>query len=148
MKSGRNSRVVWNIWIGKRNFARKLRTDNFTRNRVHRLCWHGENRAVASHSTYPQVLACSICHRFWSQEHAPCDCPSTTDARLGGSLDLTITVSRLTPGPMLGLGRHFQSLLIVHNQPNLMASHWSGQWDARAIESLKLWIARCNSSLW
>ena len=92
-------------------------TTTTLRKRVHRLRtlwdlrWHGENRATASHSTDPQVSACPICHRFWSQEHVLCGCPSSTDARLGGSLDLAITISRLNPGPMLDLGRHFQSLL-------------------------------------
>ena len=57
------------------------------------------NRAVAAHSTDPQASACPICHRFWSQAHLLCGCPSTTDARLEGSLDLTIATSRLPPGP-------------------------------------------------
>ena len=90
------------------------------------------------------MSACPICHRFWSQEHVLCGCPSTTDARLGGSLDLAITVSRLTPGPMWDLGRHFQSLLLVPNQPNLMARRRAGQWDPGAIASLNPVIARCN----
>ena len=101
------------------------------------LRWHDENRAVAAHSMDPQVSACPICNHYWSQEHVLCDFPSTTDARLGGTLDLNITIYRLIPGHMLDLGRHFQSLLTVQNQPNLRARRWSGQWDPGAIAFLK-----------
>ena len=76
---------------------------------------------MATRSADSQVSACPICHRFWSQTHVLCDRPSTSDARLGGSLNLTISISCLTPGPMLDLGHHFQSLLLVYNQPLLMA---------------------------
>ena len=51
---------------------------------------------------------------------------------------------RLTPGLMFDLGRQFQSLLSVHNQPILMTRRWSGQWDPGAIASLKPVIARCS----
>ena len=57
--------------------------------------------------------------------------------RTGGSLDLT-------PGPMLELGRKFQSLLSTYNQPTLMARRWAGQWDHAAIRSLQPEIARCT----
>ena len=108
------------------------------------LCWHGENKAVATHSLDPQVSACSICHRYWTQAHVLCECPSTTDARMEGSLDLNLTVSRLPPGPMLDLGRKFQLLLTIFNQPTLMARRWAGQWDQAAILSLQPDIARCT----
>ena len=74
------------------------------------LRWHGENQAVAAKTEAPEVSSCPICHRFWSQAHVLGDCPSTADARTGGSLDLTLAVSRLPPGPMLELGRKFQAL--------------------------------------
>ena len=108
------------------------------------LRWHGENREVATRSRVPQVSACPICHRFWSQAHVLCDCPSTTSARTEGSLDLTITINRLPPGPMLELGRKFKSLLLIPNQPDLMARRWSGPWDPAAIEALRLEIANCK----
>ena len=97
------------------------------------LRWHGENRAVASHSTDPQVNNCPICHRFWSQAYVLCECPSTTSARLRGSLDFTIAISHLPAGPMLDLGRPFQTLLSEHNQPILLARRWSGHWDTVAM---------------
>ena len=108
------------------------------------LRWHGENQAVAAKTEAPQVSACPICHRFWSQAHVLGDCPSTADARTGGSLDLTLAVSRLPPGPMLELDRKFQSLLSTYNQPTLMARRWAGQWDQVAIRSLQPEIARCT----
>ena len=108
------------------------------------LRWHGENKAVAAHSLDPQVSACPICHRFWTQAHVLCGCPSTTDARMEGSLDLNLTVSRLPPGPMLDLGRKFQLLLSSFKQPTLMARRWAGQWDQEAILSLQPDIARCT----
>ena len=108
------------------------------------LRWHGETKAVAAHSLDPQVSVCPICTRFWSQAHVLRDCPGTSDARLGGSLDLNITVSRLPPGPMLELGRQFQLLLTTFNQPTLMANRWAGQWDQAAIRSLQPAIAGCT----
>ena len=108
------------------------------------LRWHGENQEIATHFRDPQVSACPICHRFWSQAHTLCDCPSTTSARTEGSLDLTITINLLPPGPMLELGRKFQSLLIIPNQPDLMARRWAGQWDPAAIEALRPEIAHCT----
>ena len=51
---------------------------------------------------------------------------------------------RLSPGPMLELGRKFQSLLIIPNQPDLMARRWAGQWDHRAIDALRPEIAHCT----
>ena len=63
---------------------------------------------------------------------------------MGGSLDLTIAVSRLPPGLMLTLGRKFQSLLTIHNHPTLMARRWTGQWDQAAITALRSDIANCT----
>ena len=74
------------------------------------LRWHGENRAVAARTVDPQVSACPICHRHWDQSHVLCECPSSTGARAAGSLDITIAISHLSPGPMLELGRKFQLL--------------------------------------
>ena len=108
------------------------------------LRWHGENQAVAAHTQDPQVSACPICHRFWSQAHVLCECPGTTAAREDGSLDLTLAVNRLPPGPMLDLGRQFQMLLTIPNHPTLMARRWSGQWDHAAIRVLQPHIARCT----
>ena len=73
-----------------------------------------------------------------------CDCPSTTETRTEGSLDLNLTVSRLPRGPMLELGRKFQLLLSTFNQPDLRARRWAGQWDQAAIHSLQPDIARCT----
>ena len=92
--------------------------------------WH--NTSLCEHSS-----ACPICYRFWSQEHMLRDCPSTTEAQLGGSLDLNITVSVLPPGPMLELGRQFQLLLSTFNQPTLLARRWARQWDQAAISSFQ-----------
>ena len=112
------------IWLASRRPVGKLSEHQHTqplRSRMHTLRtlwdlrWHGENRAVASHSTDPQVSACPICHRFWSQAHVLCDCPGTTDVRLEGQLDLSIAPSRLPPGPMLDLGCQFQTLLSEHD---------------------------------
>ena len=108
------------------------------------LRWHGENRAVAARSTDPQVSACPICRRLWNQAHVLCDCPSTSGARAAGSLDLAVAVGRLPQGPMQELGRHLQRLLIIPNQPSLMARRWAGQWDHAAIEALQPEIARCS----
>ena len=72
-----------------------------------------------------------------------CDCPGTTVARMEGSPDLNLTVSRLPPGPMLELGRKFQ-MLLSFNQPTLMALRWSGSWDKVAIRVLQPEIARCT----
>ena len=108
------------------------------------LRWHGENQAVATLSQDPQVSACPICRRFWSQAHVLCECPSTTAARGEGSLDLTLAVNRLPPGPMLDLGRQFHTLLTIPNHPTLMARRWSGQWDQAAIRELQPQIARCT----
>ena len=108
------------------------------------LRWHGENRAVAARSADPQVSACPICHRHWTQAHVLCDCPSTSGARGAGILDLTVAISHLPVGPMLELGRHLQGLLLIPNQPSLMARRWSGQWDQVAICSLQPAIARCS----
>ena len=47
-----------------------------------------------------------------------------------------------TPGPMLDLGRQFQTLLSEHNQPLLLARRWSGHWDPVVLESLRPMIAR------
>ena len=87
------------------------------------LRWHGENRAIATHSRDPQVSACPICHRFWSQAHVLCDCPATTSARTGGSLDL---------------------LIDFPNQPARMARRWAGQLDQTAMEALRPVIASCT----
>ena len=102
------------------------------------LRWHGENKAVAGYSLDPQVSACPICRRYWTQAHAFCDCPSTTGARMEGSRDLNLTVSRLPPG------RKFQLLLSTYNQPTLMARRWAGRLDQAAIQSLQPDIARCT----
>ena len=59
-------------------------------------------------------------------------------------MDLTIAINRLPPGPMLELGRKFKSLLIIPNQPDLMARRWAGQWDHTAIEALRPEIANCT----
>ena len=85
------------------------------------LRWHGENRAVAARTADPQVSACPI----WTQAHVLCECPGSASARAAGTLDLTIAISHLTPGPMLALGRKLQLLLTTPNQPSLMARHWS-----------------------
>ena len=45
---------------------------------------------------------------------------------------------------MQELGRHLQRLLIIPNQPSLMARRWAGQWDHAAIEALQPEIARCS----
>ena len=45
---------------------------------------------------------------------------------------------------MLNLGRKFQLLLNIPNQPSLMARRWSGQWDREAIDALQHEIARCT----
>ena len=101
------------------------------RQRVQALCslwdlrWHGENRAVAARTADPQVSACPICQRHWTHAHVLCECPGSTSARAAGTLDLTIAISHLTPGPMLALGRKLQLLLTTPNQPSLMARHWS-----------------------
>ena len=108
------------------------------------LRWHGENKAIATHSQDPQVSACPICHRFWSQAHVLCDCPGTTGARSGGTLDLTISINRLPPGPMLVLRLKFHSLLIIHNHATLMARRWAGPWDQAAIIALRPEIASCT----
>ena len=108
------------------------------------LRWHGENKAVATHSPDPQVSACPICHRYWSQAHVLCDCPGTTSERSGGISDLTIAINRLPPGPMLDLGRKFQTLLVTPNHPTLMARRWAGQWDQAAITALRPDIASCT----
>ena len=65
-------------------------------------------------------------------------------ARMEGSLDLTIAINRLPRGPMKELGCKFQSLLIIPNQPDLMARRWTGQWDPAAIEALRPEIAHCT----
>ena len=108
------------------------------------LRWHGENQAVASKSSDPQVSAYPICHRYWSQAHVLCDCPSTADARLEGKLDLSISLSHLPSGPTLDLGRQFKLLLSEYNQPQLLARRWSGHWDPAALESLRPMIMRCT----
>ena len=61
-----------------------------------------------------------------------------------GSLDLTLAVNRLPPGPMLDLGRQLQTLLTLPNQPTLMVRRWSSQWDHAAIRALQPHIARYN----
>ena len=108
------------------------------------LRWHGENKAVAARSLDPQVSACPICRRHWTQAHVLCDCPSSAGARMEGSFDLNLTVNRLPPGPMMELGRKFQQLLSTFNQPDVMARRWAGQWDQTAIHSLQPVIARCT----
>ena len=45
---------------------------------------------------------------------------------------------------MLALGRKFQALLTIPNQPDLMARRWAGQWDTTAIEALRPEIAYCT----
>ena len=61
---------------------------------------------------------------------------SSTGARSAGSLDLSIAISHLAPGPMQELGRKFQLLLIIPDQPSLMSAT-----DARLGGSLDLTIA-------
>ena len=63
------------------------------------LRWHGENRAVAARSEAPQVSDYPICRRYWYQAHVLCECPSSTGAMSADSLDLTIAIRHLTPGP-------------------------------------------------
>ena len=99
---------------------------------------------MAARSVDPQVSSCPICHRHWDQSHVLCECPSSAGARAAGSLDFTIALSHLSPGPMLALGRKFQLLLNIPNQPSLMARRWSGQWDQGAIAALQPEIARCT----
>ena len=72
--------------------------------------------------------------------------PGTRPLRLSGgaALDLTIAINRLPPGPMLELGREFQSLLIIPNHPTLMARYWAGQWDQAAVAALRPEIANCT----
>ena len=91
-----------------------LRSRSHTLRTLWDLRWHGENRAVAEHSTDPKVSACPLCHRYWSQAHVLCECSGFTGPRWGGQLDLTIAISQLPPGPMLDLGRQFQTLLSEH----------------------------------
>ena len=107
------------------------------------LRWHGENKAVAAHSLDPQVSACPICHRFWSQCYATARAP----LRRGWVAHWTSTSLSVDPppGPMLELGRQFQLLLSTFNQPSIMARRWAGQCDQAAIRSLQPAIARCNS---
>ena len=106
------------IWLPKGQPLRKRVQDFRT---VWDLRWHDKNRAVATESRDPKASECAICHRYWSQAHVLCDCPGTTSARTEGALDLTIAVIRLSPGSMLDLGRKFQVLLTIPNQPALMA---------------------------
>ena len=83
----------WSYWSQPvRKRVQALRT-------LRDLRWHGENKAVATQSHDPQVSACPICHRFWSQAHVLCECPSTTAARTEGSMDLNFAVSRLPAAP-------------------------------------------------
>ena len=100
------------------------------------LRWHGENKEIATRHPDPQVSACPICHRFWSK--------GALWARTGGTLDLTIAINRLPPGPMLDLGRKFQSQLVIPNHPTLMARRWVGQWDQAAITALRPEIVSCT----
>ena len=97
---------------------------------------------MATQSHDPQVSACPICHRFGSQAHVLCKCPSTTAARTEGSMDHNLAVSRLPPGPMLWVGKSkcFSPPLI---SPPLWRC-WSGQWDQDAIRALQPHIARCT----
>ena len=127
--------------------AQNLRSRTHTLRTLWDLRWHGENRAVAAHSTNPQVSACPICHRYWSQAHVLCECAGSTGPRWGGQLDLTIAINHLPPGPMLDLGRQFQVLLSDHNQPFLLARRWSGHWDQAALRSLTPMIANCKAVL-
>ena len=100
--------------------------------------------AVVAKTLDPQVSACPICRRHWTQAHVLCDCPCTTSARTAGSLDLTVTISRLNPSPMWELDRKFQLLLTIPSRPSLMARQWSVQWDQAAIGDLQNEIARCT----
>ena len=45
---------------------------------------------------------------------------------------------------MVDLGWKFQALLIIPNQPALMACRGAGQWDQMASEALRPEIARCT----
>ena len=69
---------------------------HFLRNRAQALHtlwdlrWHGENRAAEGKSADPQVSACPISHRYWTQAHVLCECPGTSSARMGGLLEITI----------------------------------------------------------
>ena len=45
---------------------------------------------------------------------------------------------------MQELGRKFQLLLTLPNQPSLTARRWSGQWDQVAIDALQPEISRCS----
>ena len=121
-----------------------LRSRTHTLRTLWDLRWHGENRAVAAHSTDPKASACPICHRYWSQAHVLCECSGSTGPRWEGQLDLTIAISHLPKGPMLDLGRQFQTLLSEHNQPFLLARRWSGHWDQGALRSLTPIIANCT----
>ena len=121
-----------------------LRSRLYTLRTFWDLRWHGENRAVAAHSSDPQVSACPIYHQFWSQAHVFCECPSTTDARLEGQLDLTIALGHLPLGPTHDLGHQFRTLLSDHNHPQLLARRWAGHWDMTALGSLRPLIARCS----
>ena len=121
-----------------------LRSRTHTLRTLWDLRWHGENRAVAAHSTDPKVSACPICHRYWSQAHVLCECSGSTGPRWGGHLDITIAISHLPPGPMLDLGRQFQTLLSEHNQPSMLARRWAGHWDQGALRSLAPMIANCT----
>ena len=104
------------------------------------LRWHGENRAVAAHSTDPQVSnACLICRRLWNQAHVLCDCSSTSGARAAGSLDLTVAIGHLSPGPMQELDRATSNDFSPY-PTNLPSS----QWDHAAIEALQPEITRCS----
>ena len=76
--------------------------------------------------------------------HVLCECSGSTGPRWGGQLDLTIAINHLPPGPMLDLGRQFQTLLSEHNQPFLLARRWSGHWEQAAIRSLAPMIANCT----
>ena len=138
-----DSHLLTTITSG-RTWAHPLRQRVHSLRTVWDLRWHGENKGIATRSQDPQVSACPICHRFWSQAHVLCECPSTSGSRSGGVSDLTIAVSRVPPGPMLDLGRKFQLLLTIYNQPTLMARRWAGQWDQAAITSLRPEIASCT----
>ena len=81
--------------------TQKLSARTHTLRTLWDLRWHGENRAVATHSTNPQLSACPICHLYWSQAHVLCECSGSTGPRWGGLLDLTIAINHLPPGPML-----------------------------------------------
>ena len=150
LRAQRGAASIWSESHLATSASPRLNRGQPLRQRVHGLRtlwdlpWHGENKAIATHSQDPQVSACPICHRFWSQAHVLCDCPGTTGARSGGTLDLTIAINRLPPGPMLELGRKFRSLLIIHNHPTLMARCWAGQWDQAAITALRPEISSCT----